>query len=201
VPADDESDGAVVLEGAGVVLRCLRPDDLAAHLAGEDDDTVRWLTEGHRSEPERTAAWILENRQQWATGGPRRHLGICVAGSGALIGGVEAHLEPAPPGTDRPLHVNISYAVFPGWRGRGAAARAVELLCAWLPEAFGARVAVLRIAPGNEPSLRVAGACGFTLQRTSREGVLEHERPLDPAHRGVTRAFNGSRSPRGAGRQ
>jgi len=181
VPAeDDDADGPVVLEGAGVVLRCLRPDDLAAHIAGEDDDTVRWLTEGHRSEPVRTAAWILENRREWATGGPRRHLGICDAGSGVLIGGVEAHLEPPPLGTDRPLRVNVSYAVFPGWRGRGVAARAVELICGWLPEAFGPCVAVLRIAPENARSLRVAAACGFTPQRTTGDGLLEHERSLRP---------------------
>lgn len=126
MPRDDDG-GLVVLEGAGVVLRCLRPDDLAAHLAGEDDDTVRWLTEGQRSEPVRTAAWILENRREWVTGGPRRHLGICEASTGVLVGGVEAHLEAAPPGTDRPLHVNTSYAVFPAWRGRGVAARAEQL--------------------------------------------------------------------------
>lgn len=179
MPADDhDADGSVVLEGAGVVLRCLRPDDLAAHIAGEDDDTVRWLTEGRRSEPVRTAAWILENRREWATGGRRRHLGICDASTGVLVGGVEAHLEPAPSGSVRLARVNISYAVFPGWRGRGVAARAVELLCSWLPEEFGPCVAVLRIAPENAPSLRVATACGFTLQRTTGDGMLEHERGL-----------------------
>ncbi len=186
MPTDDDADRLVVLEGAGVVLRCLQPDDLSDHIAGEDDDTVRWLTEGHRSEPGRTAAWIVENQREWATGGPRRHLGIRDVGTGVLVGGVEAHLEPPPRGTDHPLHVNISYAVFPGWRGRGVAARAVELLCAWLPEAFGPCVAVLRITPANAPSLRVAAACGFGRPGSGAAaaeddgGLLRFERQLRP---------------------
>ncbi|MGW6128493.1 GNAT family N-acetyltransferase [Cellulomonas sp. NPDC055163] len=152
----------VVLGDGVVTLRCLRTSDAAAMLAGEDDDQVRWLNEGHRSEPGRLAAWIGENRQAWRTGGPRRHLGVVDAASGELAGTVEAHL--ALPGL-APGSVNLSYAVFPRWRGRGYAARAVRLVCAWLADGGtglgAARTALLRVDATNLPSLRVARDAGF----------------------------------------
>jgi predicted kinase/RimJ/RimL family protein N-acetyltransferase len=162
----DDAQPFVVLGDGVVTLRCLRASDAAAVLAGEDDDQVRWLTEGHRSEPARLAAWISENRDEWRTGGPRRHLGVVDAASGELAGTVEAHL--ALPGL-APGTVNLSYAVFPRWRGRGFAARAVRLVCAWLAGTgtgtevgwAAPRTALLRVDAGNVPSLRVARDAGF----------------------------------------
>lgn len=168
----------VVLRGDGLVLRCLRQRDVADHLAGEDDDQVRWLLEGRRSEPERTRRWVGENQEQWLRGGPRRSFGVFGARSGALVGFVEAHL--GQPGA---VEANVSYAVHPPWRGRGIAARAVGLLCTWLAEATPAQTAVLRIARGNAPSLGVASAAGFVLRSTGAEDgdgerLDRYERPL-----------------------
>lgn len=176
---DVESPPFVVLGDDVLTLRCLRASDVAAVLAGEDDEQVRWLTEGRRSEPARTGEWVAENQAQWRTGGPRRHLGIVDRATGALAGGVEAHfaVPELPTGS-----VNISYWVFPQWRGRGYAARAVRLVCAWLRDATDADTAVLRVDAGNAPSLRVARDAGHVLTGPGPGGLLHHERPLgEPA--------------------
>lgn len=169
----------VVLRGDGLVLRCLRQRDVEAHLAGEDDDQVRWLQEGTPGEPERTRQWVAESQEQWRSGGPRRSFGVFDAATDQLVGFAEANLElPGPRGG-----VNVSYAVFPPWRGRGLAARAVGLLCGWLAQTTAEPAAVLRIAPGNEPSHGVARAAGFAPVDASDtdgddEGLVRYERPL-----------------------
>ncbi|WP_432543322.1 GNAT family N-acetyltransferase [Kineococcus sp. SYSU DK002] len=153
-----------VLRDEVVVLHCLRPQDAEAHLAGEDEGQVRWLNEGHHSTLERVSAWIGENHGEWTDDGPRRHFGIFDRATKTLVGGVEANLGLLDGAPER---VNLSYAVFPAWRGRGLAARAVLLVGHWLADRTPARTAVLRIEPGNDHSHRVAVACGFT-----RTGVV-----------------------------
>lgn len=173
--SSDEHVPPVVLGDEVVSLRCLEVGDSAAMLAGEDDDQVRWLNEGHRSEPVRQQAWIVRNQHEWRTGGPRRHWGIRDRASGELAGTVEVHLAlpELPAGT-----VNLSYAVFPAWRGRGYAARAIRLVCGWLTVATEADTAVLRIDAANAPSLRVARDAGFTPGGTGADGLLHHRRAL-----------------------
>lgn len=166
-----------MLNDGVVTLRCLRPEDVAAVLAGEDDEQVRWLNEGHRSEPGRLAAFIARNAQEWDDRGPRRHLGIADAATGELAGTVEAHLAlpDLPPGA-----VNVSYAVFPRWRGRGYAARAVRLLVAWLAEQTDAHTVVLRIDAGNAASLRVARDLGAVAQGSGPDGMLHRHLIIPP---------------------
>ncbi|MCR6688764.1 GNAT family N-acetyltransferase [Cellulomonas sp.] len=161
-----------------LTLRCLRPDDAPALLAGEDEDQVRWLNGGHRSEPARTREWIEQNREQWRTGGARRHLGVLHVATGRLIGTVEAHL--AMPGAPTGA-VNISYAVFPAARGHGYAACAVRLVCAWLAVATAADTALIRVDAANTPSVRVARDAGFRATGTDREGLVHHVRALRDA--------------------
>ena len=165
----------VVLGDGVVALRCLEVSDSPAMLEGEDEDQVRWLNEGHRSEPARHQAWIVRNQHEWRTGGPRRHWGIRDHASDELAGTVEAHLAlpDLAPGT-----VNLSYAVFPAWRGRGYAVRAVRLVCAWLSVATDADTAILRIDPANTPSLRVALDAGFAPCGSGADGLLHHVRAL-----------------------
>jgi carbonic anhydrase/acetyltransferase-like protein (isoleucine patch superfamily)/RimJ/RimL family protein N-acetyltransferase len=175
--------GAVVLSDGVVTLRCLTRDDVAAHVAGEDEDQVRWLNEGHRSEPSRVETWIAQNQHEWRTGGPRRHLGIRDAETDALVGNVEAHL--AMPGLE-PGEVNVSYAVFPAWRGRGVAARAVRLLCDWVETLPDARTAVIRVDAENPHSHGVAVAAGFARaapMTPPADALVRYEKPLSGAHR------------------
>jgi RimJ/RimL family protein N-acetyltransferase len=170
----------VVLSDGVITLRCLELADAAAHLAGEDEDQVRWLNEGHRSVPERRDAWIRNNRQEWIEGGPRRHFGIRDAAGDALVGNAEANL--ALPEL-APGEVNITYAVFPEWRGRGLAARAVGLLCTWLSAATDARIAVIRVHRRNEHSHGVALTAGFVRSALTtaggKEDFVRYERRLE----------------------
>jgi RimJ/RimL family protein N-acetyltransferase len=78
---------------------------------------------------ERLLPWIRESREQWKSGGPRRHFGIRDVGTHQLIGNAEANLQLKGSTAGE---VNISYAVFPKWRGQGIAKRAVLLICEWL---------------------------------------------------------------------
>jgi RimJ/RimL family protein N-acetyltransferase len=146
-----------VLTDNTIKLRCLAPDDADAHLAGEDKDLIRWLSGGTGSLG-RLLPWIRENREQWSAGGPRRNFGVFDLASAVLVGNAEAHL--AMPGLE-PDAVNISYGVFPRWRGRGIAQRAVTLICRWLVTQPHRTTAVIRVAPDNMHSLRIPEALSF----------------------------------------
>lgn len=143
-----------------VQLRALRADDAEAHHAGEDEQTVRWLSggwapvEGVRSYFE----WLARNA---AEGRGKRAFGVWV--NGRLAG----YIEFDPDVTDGldPGDVNIAYSVHPWARGRGIAALAVRELCAFLKDqGIGCRAAI-RVEPKNESSVRVAEKAGFQLVR------------------------------------
>ncbi|WP_258727015.1 GNAT family N-acetyltransferase [Cellulomonas sp. NS3] len=177
--------GDLVLGDDVLTLRCLRDADAQAMVDGDDPDQVRWLNDGHTSDLARTQEWIGRNQREWRDGGPRRNLGIVDRATGALAGTVEAHLAlpDLPPGT-----VNVAYGVFPAFRGRGYAARAVGLLCTWLGAATDAATVVLRIDADNAPSLGVA--CDPGLRRAGLvrvgpgpDGLVHHALPLRRAAR------------------
>ncbi|MBV9181205.1 MAG: GNAT family N-acetyltransferase [Acidobacteria bacterium] len=141
-----------------IYLRRLTQADAAAHLAGEDEDMAKWLSGGHSTAATvRTA--IDKFAEQWRTGGPRRALGVFDCSNDRLIGFVEANLE--LPGDS--AEVNVSYGIFPEWRGQGLAGRAVNLMAEYLRSATDARGILLQIAPENSRSIRVAEKAGFVL--------------------------------------
>ena len=146
-----------MLSDGAVVLCALGPDDVEAHNAGEDCETVRWLGGGEVSTVSSTARWIHERALAWNVGGPQLMLAIRTVDD-RLAGSVEANLEDRCCG---PGEANISYSVHPWARGQGLAPRAVQLLCGFLDERRLARRAVLRIDPANAASLRVADKTGF----------------------------------------
>ncbi len=55
----------------------------------------------------------------------------------------------------------LTYWIFPPYRRRGYATRAVELACAYAFEILGSERVELYIEPTNVPSLRVAARAGF----------------------------------------
>jgi RimJ/RimL family protein N-acetyltransferase len=75
-----------------------------------------------------------------------------------LIGFIEVNLARLV----NPGQVNVSYGIFPQWRRKGFALRAIDLMDQYLRTATEARRIVLRIAPANTASLRLAEKAGFT---------------------------------------
>ena len=157
-----------------ITLRVLEPSDAAAHLAGEDEEMWRWLTE-RPGTIEIVDAFIARNRESWESNGPIRNLGIWDVATGELAGNCEANL--ALPGA-APDEVNISYAVWPQFRGRGHATRAVELMCSYLTEATDAATALIRVVPGNVRSVAVARRAGFVERRSPEPKFLRFSRDL-----------------------
>jgi RimJ/RimL family protein N-acetyltransferase len=145
-----------------VVLDALLPADVPSHLVGEDEESVRWLTEGQRSTAASTQIWIERSLAAWATGTHlQRPMALRDGASGNLAGMAEYNLDSAGCGLVAG-EVNVSYQVYPDYRGRGFAVRALALLVEHLGSVPGVTSAVLRVAPGNKPSVRVAAKAGFT---------------------------------------
>jgi len=145
-----------VLTDGVIFLRPLDLRDAADHLAGEDDEMARWLSGGHSTLAD-VQRYITSCQENWRTNGPIRAFGISDCASGKLIGSIEANLAyRLVPG-----QVNISYGVFPNWRGKGIARRALELMGSYLRHATDVCEMVVRIECANEASLKVAERCGF----------------------------------------
>lgn len=102
------TDGVVVLDGH-------RLDDLAAHLAGEDEEQARrlgWYPASSTVETVRAA--ILHWQEEWRRGGATRAFAVREAATRELVGQCEVRLKDAEIG-------EMSYVVFPAYRGRGFA--------------------------------------------------------------------------------
>ncbi|MET8624051.1 GNAT family N-acetyltransferase [Kitasatospora sp. NPDC004669] len=139
-----------------ITLSPLRPEDAEAHLAGEDEESVRWLS-GGRSTPETVEAYLRHCREQWDTAGPLHAFGIRAGERGDLAGTVDLRFVQT---YLAPGQVNVAYGLYPSWRGRGLATRAVRLVCGYATRT-GAREAVIRVEPGNGASAAVARRAGF----------------------------------------
>lgn len=142
-----------------IELRPLRDEDIAAHNAGEDELTVRWLTGGYGT-PATTRAHFDQLAANAAAGRGKRGFGVWW--DGRLAGYVDCDpdnrdgLEPEDAGL-----VNLSYCVHPWARGHGVAVSAVRSICAFVRDnGIGTRTAI-RVEPANTPSVRVAEKCGF----------------------------------------
>jgi RimJ/RimL family protein N-acetyltransferase len=128
-------------------------DDL---LAGEDDEHARrfgWYP--GRSTRTSAAQSIRRWRREWRVSGTTRGFAVRESTSGQLAGGCELRvLEDAA--------AAISYWIFPQFRGRGYACRAVELATSWATADLGIRRFVLEIEPDNLASLGVARHARFS---------------------------------------
>jgi RimJ/RimL family protein N-acetyltransferase len=147
-----------------IFLRPLRAEEAAAHLAGEDEDIARWLS-GGRSTLDNVKAYIERTLENWRTGAPRRAFGVFDCASGQLIGSIEVNLARVL----EPAQVNVSYGIYRQWRGLGLAQHALDLINEYLRTSTNARQIVLRIAPANRASIRVAEKGGFTYLGTFDE--------------------------------
>ncbi|MFI0421537.1 GNAT family N-acetyltransferase [Spongiactinospora sp. 9N601] len=157
------SDGVVTLSPL-----CL--DDLEAHLAGEDEELVRWLNGGPGTR-EGTEAYIRECTRNWAAGGPLLAFGVRLEAEGALAGTIDLRFEVKARG-----RVSLAYGLYPAFRGRGIATRSVHLACGYAA-ARGAGLAEIKVEPANTASVAVARRSGFTFTgRTKDEDGTELDR-------------------------
>ncbi|VBA57508.1 Mycothiol acetyltransferase [Mycobacterium attenuatum] len=148
------SDGALTLSPLCV-------DDAEAHLAGEDEQLIRWYSGGPGT-PEGVEAYLHHCQQQWATGGLLRAFAIRAGTEQILAGTVDLRFEGGELSARAGLgQVDVAYGLYPAWRGRGLATRAVDLVCHYAAEQ-GASTAVVKVEPGNAASARVALRTGFT---------------------------------------
>ena len=151
------TDGVVALDGHTL-------DDLGAHLAGEDEEQARRLGWFPASSTEATVrAAILRWQEEWRRGGATRAFAVREAATGKLVGQCEVRLKDAEIG-------EMSYVVFPRYRGRGFASRAVRLVCAYAFAELGVERMELYIEPDNLASRGVARNAGFV-----EEGVLREQ--------------------------
>ncbi|WP_327266573.1 GNAT family N-acetyltransferase [Streptomyces sp. NBC_01232] len=147
----------VKLSDGTITLSPLRLDDVEAHLEGEDDLLVRWLNGGPGTR-EGTEGYFRHCREQWDNAGPLRAFGIRTGADEVLAGTIDLRLagEGLAPG-----QVNVAYGLYPSWRGRGLATRAV-LLASRYAASEGGTEAVIQVEPDNPASAAVATRAGFT---------------------------------------
>ncbi|MCX4684142.1 GNAT family N-acetyltransferase [Kitasatospora purpeofusca] len=146
----------VRLSDGVVVLTPFRVADIDAHLAGEDDQLVRWLN-GGPSTRAGTEEYVRRCTAQWLYRGPARVFGIRTGPEPVLAGTIDLRFAMPRLG---PGQVNIAYGLYPAWRGRGLATRAVHLVCRYAAQE-GASEGVIRVDPENTASAAVARRAGF----------------------------------------
>ncbi|NDU71568.1 GNAT family N-acetyltransferase [Actinomadura sp. DSM 109109] len=147
----------VKLSDGIVTLSPLRLDDVDAHLTGEDELLVRWLNGGPGTR-EGVEAYFRHCQEQWETAGPLRAFGIRVGADEVLAGTVDLRFAGQELG---PGQVNVAYGLYPSWRGRGLATRAVILASQYAASEGGVE-AVIQVEPENPASAAVAQRAGFT---------------------------------------
>lgn len=151
----------LVYGDGAVSIRRLDPADVDRHVAGIDEQQIRWLWQPGEREAWQamTASQQREHCRTW--------LGRCRDGFGAgptwsfavdtestpyvAFVGVDLCNADVPAG-----EANVSYSCHPEHRGQGYVSRAVRLALRFVAEHTGARRAHVLVQKGNAASLRVA---------------------------------------------
>jgi RimJ/RimL family protein N-acetyltransferase len=153
-----------VLSDDQVLIDALTPADAEAHWAGEDDEQARrfgWYP--RRSTLERVQAHLVASEAQWREHGPSRTWAFRNATTRTLVGGCEVRLQDD-------ATAQLSWWVFPAYRRRGIASRAVRLVTAYAFRALGVRQLEAFIEPDNAASRGVARNAGFVEVESVQEG-------------------------------
>jgi RimJ/RimL family protein N-acetyltransferase len=146
-----------------VVLDTFTPEDLGAHLAGENNEHARrfgWYPE--RSTEATVRAAFARWAQGWRSGGPTRALAVRKRDNGELVGGCEIR-------TGEGRVAEVSYWTFPQHRRKGYATRALRLLCDFAFREMGVERIEAQVEPDNRGSRRVVEGAGFLEERTIPE--------------------------------
>jgi RimJ/RimL family protein N-acetyltransferase len=156
---------ALVLTDGVVLLDRFADTDVGALWAGEDNGYVRRSRLPGPFTRHDIANQISHWENQWQRGGPERSFAIRETGTRGLVGGCTLGTRP-----DDGEIAELSYWVFPPYRCRGYATRAVGLVCRYAFDNLGVARMDLYIEPTNDASLRVATKAGFL-----REGLLRQD--------------------------
>lgn len=139
-----------------IELRALAAEDIEAHIAGEDDEVVRWLS-GAPATEESTRRHFAALARNAAVGVGKRGFGVWL--DGRLAGYVD--FDPEHDESSAAGDVNLAYSVHPWARRRSVATCAVRLVCEHLvAEGIGER-AIIRVERENAGSVAVARRSGF----------------------------------------
>ncbi len=156
---DKEGYQNMELTDGEITLRPFRLDDAEAHLAGEDDEQVKWLS-GGKGTLEGAKAWIEKNQRYWENGGPVFNLAVWDKNSNKLVGMVESNTNQESIEGIQEGDANISYGLYPEARGKGYALKAVRLMEDFLKNK-GLKRVVIRVNPENEASAKVPQRLGY----------------------------------------
>jgi RimJ/RimL family protein N-acetyltransferase len=147
------------LRNQGVILNAHNDSEVAAHLAGEDEETARRFGWWPAYSTEETVRAAYANwARNWQEDGPVRAFAAREPGTGALVGGCELRIGPGGTG-------EVSYWTHAGKRGRGYARNALALLVRYAASIGVSRLEA-HVALDNHASRRVAEAAGFTRAST-----------------------------------
>lgn len=163
--SSNASSGPLAEDGF-IRLRPLAASDVDAHLNGCDRIIINRLGGGEPSTATEIRSWLEDNARAWTEGRYLVDLGIEDAQTGLLVGcvGIQRGLDYLRPG-----QVNLTYAVYPRWRGRGYATRAVSLAMRLEGELRPVVEFVIRAASDNPESIAVARRAGFTYSHRTHD--------------------------------
>lgn len=134
-----------------IVLDSYQEGDAEAHLAGEDEEMRRRFEATGSSSLEQTRSVIL----RWAARSEPSNVNYALRDrTGRLLGGCEARRT-------SDAAVEVSYWVFPDYRGHGLATRALDLLADALRTLDGVERIEAHVDPDNQASQKTAERSGF----------------------------------------
>jgi RimJ/RimL family protein N-acetyltransferase len=143
------------LRNHGIILNAHNDSEIAAHVAGEDEETARRFGWWPAYSTEETVRAAYANwARSWQEDGRVRAFAARDPGSGALVGGCELRIGPDGTG-------EVSYWTHAGKRGRGYARNALALLVRYAASIGTTRLEA-HVALDNHASRHVAEAAGFT---------------------------------------
>ena len=165
----------VTLETARLVLRPYRAEDAAdVALACRDELTQRWLPLPNPYTDADAAIWCSQLAPGFRTTGEGIEWAAVRRSDGPLIGSFGLKR------TDwRGRASEIGYWVAPWARGEGLAAEAVTAVGRWLLIDQDFERLVLRAAPANAASQRVAEKAGFTCEGLARNAGFTNAGRVD----------------------
>jgi len=113
--------------------------------------------------------WIRSNEENWASDGPRFAFAIQTP-DGELVGMCEINVDYLHFAGLDPGDANVSYGLYPRFRGRGLATSALLTVRDFMV-AKGVKRAVIRIEPENVASVRLANRAGYSQTGVVFNGV------------------------------